>query len=144
MRLIDADAAIEKIEEMARGDDLSPIMIMHAFAEFLRDTDETPTIVDTKNLYVDMRCLETLEDELDPIDEDRSEIHMRVDDIQRALYCAAQDLWILQGGTGIRMHREGEPSPVRLGSEANGCWIKCKDCANTRCSRRVLEDDADG
>lgn len=32
---------------------------------------------------------------------------------------------------------DAEPAQIRLGSEANGCWIKCKDCANTRCSRRV-------
>lgn len=36
-----------------------------------------------------------------------------------------------------------EPAPIRLGSDANGCWIKCKDCENTRCSRRVVEDPPD-
>lgn len=38
---------------------------------------------------------------------------------------------------------EPEPAQIRLGSEANGCWIKCKDCENTRCSRRVVEDPPD-
>lgn len=141
MRLIDADTLIECIkDELYDNASFWYKLIADALIKCIQDQ---PTIVDTKDLYVDMRCLETLADELDPIDNDSSEIHMRVDDIQRALYGAAQDLWILQGGEGKRMHREGDPCPVRLGSEANGCWIKCKDCVNTQCSRRVVEDPPD-
>ncbi len=145
MRLIDADAAAEKIAEQIKmhGEDLAANMILDAFVKFLRDDEETPTIVDTRSLWADMRCIETLDDMLDPVDDDTSLIHFRVDDVRRSLYAAAQDLWILQGGKGMRMHWEGDPCPVRLGSDANGCWIKCKDCANTRCTRRHVEEDGD-
>ena len=135
MRLIDADALKQHYNvPNAKG-------VLSYYDTIMRVIDEQPTIVKSEDLYVDMRCLETLTDELDPIDNDKSVIHMRVDDVQRALNSAAQNLWILQGGTGMRMHWQGDPCPVRLGSDANGCWIKCKDCANTRCTRRYVEED---
>lgn len=141
MRLIDADALIECIkDELYDKSSFWYKLIADALIKCIQDQ---PTIVKSEDLYVDMRCIETLDDELDPIDDDTSLIHMRIDDVQRALYSAAQNLWILQGGTGRRMHWEGDPCPVKLGSDANGCWIKCKDCANTRCTRRLVEDDGD-
>ena len=146
MRLIDADALIECIKDdlyKSYKDDQWYRLIADALIQTIEDQ---PTVVDGRKLFVDMRCLETLTDELDRLDHNddyTSLIHMRVDDVQRALYATAQDLWTLQGGTGRRMHWQGDPCPVRLGSDANGCWIKCKDCANTRCSRRYVEDDGD-
>lgn len=130
MRLIDADTAAEKIAEQIKmhGEDLATNKILDAFIKFLRDEDDTPTVVNSQKLFVDMRCLETLTDELDPIDEYTSLIHMRVDDVQRALYSAAQNLWILQGGTGMRMHWQGDPCPVRQGR-----WITM-DSKTAKCS----------
>ena len=32
------------------------------------------------------------------------------------------------------------PKPFTLGSEANGCWISCAECANTKCKNRYVQE----
>lgn len=41
---------------------------------------------------------------------------------------------------GARMDSGPLPTPFTLGSEANGCWISCAECANTGCKNRYVQE----
>lgn len=120
MRLIDADVLIESIK-----DDLyyqSEIWYKIICDSVIKCIEQQEMIYDKRRMKCE-RCGQKMK---------KMYIYMNQHGTE------SQNIWngsILCGLCAIKMYR--------LGSENNGCWIKCKDCANTRCTRRYVEEDGD-